>query len=440
MRARCPGPLALITLLALAGCDDGATSDPPDAPPAADMASPDMPSPDMPSPDMAPVDMAPPDMAPPPPDDLAAELGIDRYVGRITPIEERRDGAETTYTFDPADGPVCMRGAPYRASVRDTASDDLVIFLQGGGACWSGFCLAVIRAPAGVPRVDLLDPGLAANPVRDWDVVYLPYCDGSFFAGDAAHDDDINGNGPRQHRGLANLTAGLEVARARFPHPRRVLLAGSSGGAYGLLLAGPLLRRYYPDAELIVMADSGIGLARDDEPEYLDTIMAEFGIADFLPPDCQGCRARGHIAALMGWFIARDPNVRVGVYSAWYDSVLANVFLQVDPTRFADALDRETTALHRAWPLRFRRFIDDGVQHTSLLGDATGIIGADLTAIELPPGGLQALLGGGLVIRGLAATEVDGVTMSSWLAALIEGDTAIWRDLAAPRGEPPAGE
>lgn len=438
MRPLSPVVFALMASIVGVGCGE-TDSNAADAPDRA-LASTDM---ERPSPDAAP-DAAPnvapdaaPDVSTSPPEALAAELGIDRYVGRITPIEESRDGAVTTYTFDPAEGPVCMRGDPYRAAVRETDSDDLVIFLQGGGACWSGFCLAVIRAPAGIPDVDILDPDLASNPVADWNAVYLPYCDGSFFAGDAAHDDDLNGNGPREHRGLANLTGALEVAKLRFEAPRRILLAGSSGGAYGLMLAGPLVRSYYPDAELIIMADSGIGLARDAEVDYIDTILAEFGVADFLPSDCERCRISGHLTPLFGWYLARDPNVRMGLYSAWYDSVLANTFLQVEPARFADALDRESRALRDRWPDRFRRFIDDGVQHTSLLGDATGIIGSDLGAVELPEGGLQQLLGGGLLIRGMSATEVDGVKMSAWLAALIEGDRSTWVDLEAPRGSPP---
>lgn len=371
------------------------------------------------------------------PAQLAAHLGITRYVDRIEPIEEARVGDEITYTFDAAEGPVCMRGAPYRVSVRPGAADDLVIFLQGGGACWSAFCLAVVGAPAGIPGVDILNANLEANPVKDWDVVYLPYCDGSFFAGDAAHDDDLNGKGRREHRGLANLTGALEVAKRHFPSPRRILLAGSSGGAYGLLLAGPLTRQYYPDAELIMMADSGIGLARDGEADYLETILDEFQVRRFLPDACAGCTEGGHLTGLIDWYLARDPNVRVGMFSSRYDAVLANVFLQVEPARFAAALERETTTLRLAWPDRFRRFITDDTQHTSLLGDPTGIIGSDLSAVELPEGALQQLVGGDLVIRGMAETQIGDLTMAAWLTGLVEDDRAVWVDVAAPAGPAP---
>jgi hypothetical protein len=388
---------------------------------------------------VAPQPEAEPDVVEPPVS-LATQLGLTQYSGAINPVEEARADGVITYTFDPAEGPVCMRGAPFRASVRDAESDDLVIFLQGGGACWSAFCLAVTGAPLGIPGVDVLDPELDANPVRDWNQVYLPYCDGSFFAGDAVHADNLNGKGDRIHRGLANLTGALEVAKQHFDAPRRVLLAGSSGGAYGLLLAGPLVRHYYPDAELIVMADSGIGLGRDGDEAYMDVVLDEFNVRRFLPDDCADCRADGHITGLIGYFLARDDNVRVGMYSSWYDSVLATTFLQVPAAQFADGLDAQSQALHDAWPDRFRRFIADGNQHTSLLGDPTGIIGSDLGAVELPDGALARLLGGDLLIRGLTATQVGDVTMAAWLTGLIDNDLDVWVDLQAERGPPPEAE
>ncbi len=368
---------------------------------------------------------------------LAQELGLTLYSGAITPIEEDVDDNTTTYTFDPEEGPICMRGDPYRMSVRERDSEDLVIFLQGGGACLSEFCLAVTKAPAGIPGVDILRPDLPENPVADWDVVYLPYCDGSFFAGDVSIDDNLNGNGTRHHRGLANLTAALEVSLQHFPNPRRILLAGSSGGAYGMMLGGPLVRHYYPDAELVMMADSGIGLGRHNEPEFIQGVLEEFNMLRFLPKDCPQCQSNGHLTGVVGYFLEREPDVRIGLYSAWYDAILARTFFQRPSDNFADGLDEQTERLHQAHPERFRRFINDGIQHTSLLGDATGIIGTDLGAVEVPPDTLTDLISGELVIGGINTTEIDGLTMATWLSALIEGDLDVWVDVQQERGPSP---
>ncbi|MFT5432824.1 MAG: hypothetical protein ACI9OJ_003528 [Myxococcota bacterium] len=373
------------------------------------------------------------------PHEIAASLGLTQYVGGINPEVLAESDNETIYTFDESEGPVCMRGAPFQVGVRSGTEDNLVIFLQGGGACWSDFCLAVTGTGSGIPAVDILNPELEANPVRAWNAVYLPYCDGSFFAGDAEHDDNLNGKGLRQHRGLANLTAALEVAAARFPDPPKILLAGSSGGAYGLLVAAPLVRHYYPNVELVAMADSGIGIARSGEPEFIAVALKEFNVERFIPKDCPNCLTDGHLTPMITWMLERDPNLRIGMFSSWYDSVLARTFMRITPDRFADALDQQTSAIAAQFPDRFRRFIIDGVQHTSLLANASGIIGDDLAAVELPEDALGTLLSG-LKLGGMVTTEIDGLTMSTWLGGLIAGDLDVWVDVQEPRGTPPVWE
>ena len=109
--------------------------------------------------------------------------------------------------------------------------------------------------------MDILDPEQSANPFADWDVAYLPYCDGSLFVGDRDHDEDGDGRVDRQHRGLANLTAGLEATRAAFPSLAHRLCRQLGG--FEPLLALPIVRAVYPDVELAVLSDSAVGVARE---------------------------------------------------------------------------------------------------------------------------------------------------------------------------------
>ena len=378
------------------------------------------------------------DFEPGPRVSVATELGLTRYAGKITPVVHRTDGAVTTYRFDPAQGPMCLRGATFYTTVRDVGARDLMIFLQDGGVCWSQFCLAVNKAAVGIPKIDILDPGLDINPVAGWNHLFVPYCDGSFFLGDAEHADNLNGRGKRYHRGLANVTAALEVARTRFPAPARVLLAGSSGGSYGLLLAGLLTRHYFPDAELILMADSGHGIARDNDPAYLRAILTELNIARFIPADCAECTDRGHLTGLLGYLLRRDPGVRVGIYSSWYDSLIAKLYLQVSASRFASALKQQTDALRAAYPDRFRRFITRGIQHTVLPGVSSAFRGTDPGAVEIPPAALWTLMTS-VRLGNMRQTRIGEVTIAAWLRALIENDTDTWVDTLEPPGSPPDG-
>jgi hypothetical protein len=65
----------------------------------------------------------------------------------------------------------------------------LLIFLQGGGACWQGFYNCNILAdgqapPAAPPFPGVFDSSSPDNPFANYSVVYMPYCDGSAFGGD----------------------------------------------------------------------------------------------------------------------------------------------------------------------------------------------------------------------------------------------------------------
>lgn len=351
---------------------------------------------------------------------VAEELGVTTYLGETRAVASETVEGVTTTTFDEASGPVCMRGEPFRMATREGASDDLLVFLQGGGACWSAFCFAVTQAPAGMPGVDILRTDLPENPVADWDVAYLPYCDGSLFAGDAEVDEDGDGATDRWHRGLANLSAGLDVAKAQFARPKRVLLAGSSGGGFGTILAVSLVRHQWPDAEILVFSDSGVGVARGAaDPAFLTTLIDEHGSGAFVPDDCPTCLADGHITPLVSWWLGRDDRTRVGVYSSWYDLIIGKVFLQVPAEQFRADVETQTEAVRDAFPDRYHRAIEDGVTHTALLGDPTGIIGSDLGAVEIPASALTALTS--LDLGSLSETEIDGVRIADWLSAWIDG-------------------
>jgi len=358
----------------------------------------------------------------------ARKLGLLDYLeGGPVPVVEAEDGDTTTYRFEPGApgelGPLCMRGDPFRFAVRDTGSDTLVVFLQGGGACWSEFCFVVTQAPPGIPDVQTLDVHEPLNPLAGSSVVYLPYCDGSFFVGEADVDEDGDGQPDRFHRGLANLGGALRTGLARFPAPARVILIGSSAGGYGTLLATLLVRAAWPEAHLRVMSDSGVGLARPADPSFFATIAAEQNVLRLIPSTCEACLTGGQLTPLVAWTLERDPEVRVAVFSSFYDTIIGAIFLGLPPETFRDLLLEQTGAVHDRFPDRYRRFLARGVTHTSTLGDPTGIVGSDPTAVEMHLKLLDLL--GVLEIGGLGATRIGETTMADWLTAFVT-DSPDW--------------
>lgn len=347
------------------------------------------------------------------------EQGIDRYLGAVAPSEDWIDDVgDINYAFDPADGPACMRGETFHTMVRDRGSEDLVIFLQGGGLCYSEQCIAISSAPPGIPMIDIARGDLEANPVKDWNVTYVPYCDGSLFGGDVDIDDDGDGKIDRHHRGVHNLSAALGVAQSNFPSPRRILLAGSSGGGYGTLPGAVLARLTWPGVPLYVFNDAGVGLGRDQEPDFIWKIIDEFQAEGFVPESSASILDQGHLTPLIGWQLQQDPLLKVAAYSADADYVISQIYLNVPGDDFSDWLDEQLGLVHDQHPERFQSFIIDGVSHTTLLGDPSGFMNGDEATMAI----IASMLGG------MEETSIDGVTIAAWMDEMLS-DSPDWSSL-----------
>ena len=96
----------------------------------------------------------------------------------------------------------------------------------------------------------------------------------------------------------------------------------------------------------------------------------------------------GHLTGLLARNLEVVPDAKVAT-SSWYDLIIGDIFLKVDPTDFRDS-ETETRVLHEAFP-DYRRFVIDGRMHTTLLGDPSGIVGSDLSSVEVPVEDLGAL-------------------------------------------------
>ena len=211
-------------------------------------------------------------------------------------------------------------------------------------------------------------------------------------------------------RGLQNLTAALDVALEEFPDPSRILLTGVSGGAFGTIPALPLVRFYYPDTEIVLFNDSGVGVAKEGNPEFInDTLIAGWNATALVPESCPDCTSNGHATRLIEWQLEADDNFTMSALSFSEDAVIAVTFLMINPATFRTTLLAETGRTTSTFVDRYKRFIPAGAAHTVLLR-------------ENSDGG-----GGGLQIGSLE-TEIGGVTALDWFTAHVDG-TEGWVDL-----------
>src|SRR5690348_2327341 len=90
-----------------------------------------------------------------------------------------------TWTYLEVPGTACIDGTVSGFSVNlNPDSHKLVIYLEGGGACFNGFCDSLFIWSGNTPGASgIFDRADEANPVGDWNMIYVPYCTGDIYAG-----------------------------------------------------------------------------------------------------------------------------------------------------------------------------------------------------------------------------------------------------------------
>jgi hypothetical protein len=334
--------------------------------------------------------------------------GVDKYLGEYTPVatEDVGDGW-TKHTFDPdeGNGPICIAGTPFSAFTRAGNPAKLLVMLQGGGACWQDFYNCNVLSEAQEPPVDrvgIWDFDSPDNPFADYSIVYMPYCDGSVFAGDNDVFDPAFGAAigvpsavVRFHRGLRNVTAGMDVAKATFSNPSRITVAGGSAGGVGAAFSAPFLARflYGNVVKLTVFNDAGPVTTNLDATDDIAARAADWQFGQFYPASCTECDDMGQSTAIIDWRLDNDRTIREAFYET--DMDLTNRFfldMLADPAGFRDLVVTEHGLLNAAHPRRYKRFIVAGdTSHTALQSplfysqDANGVLLNEWTADFVVP-------------------------------------------------------
>ena len=329
-------------------------------------------------------------------DELVAS-GVGRYLDDSTPVQTVPNGAWDSLRFDPADAKaICLRGDPYQVEVHHGTNNKVLLYLEGGGACWNNQNCWV--APSAKLTADpffgagIFELDNPANPFKDWNIVYAPYCDGSVFSGDNVADYDGK---PTYHHGLQNLSAAVTAMRAAFPDPDAIAVAGSSAGGYGTFTGYGVTRVAYPDTPIVTIDDSGPGLQNPDDTVNAAERISNWQFMQFIPPSCTRCSEQ--LTYLTEWALDRDPTLRVGYYSNLRDAII-RTFNNLSAEDYEALLLGVTDDIHSRQSERFKRFFIQGEDHTVL---------------ELPI---------------FYTTEINGTTVRDWTADLLS-DGPQWQDL-----------
>jgi len=198
------------------------------------------------------------------------------------------------------------------------------------------------------------------NPVRDWNFVYVPYCDGSIHLGDNFADYDGDGVIDHRHLGLKMTSAAVRLMAENFPETQDILVTGCSAGGGGTLGATPIIRLLFPQADIKVFNISGLSLIKPSEQETYDLILETWNTTHMIPEDCERCKEQ--FTYLYSWLLDRDPNLKVGIYSSYYDRTL-NATWQMMPEEIKTLIIRTTEDIRKDHPQTFKRFMIDGDSH-----------------------------------------------------------------------------
>lgn len=176
----------------------------------------------------------------------------------------------------------CANGSDYVFHVRPGTVNRVLLYIQGGGACWNAATcrLPIYNQDAGGPHNGgILDPSDSRNPFRDWHIVFAPYCTADVFLGNA----DRNYLGRRvQHRGFLNGEAVRRWVYENITAPEFAFVSGCSAGAVGAMMHGVYVAEAYrenPHVDTAIVADSFQGLV-----PTLFTGLESWNVASSIPP------------------------------------------------------------------------------------------------------------------------------------------------------------
>jgi hypothetical protein len=359
----------------------------------------------------------------------------------------------STWTWVPVEGAKCRDGSATGIAVNvGTKTDKLMVYLEGGGACFnqvtcgplggnpssfgkSDFTTRFVGQSSAGGSAGVFDRADAANPLKDWTFVYVPYCTGDVHAGNAT-DATVPGISAKQQF-VGYLNVGLDLARVvpTFAGLSQVLLTGVSAGGFGAASNYVQVAKAFAPVPVFELDDSGPPMSDPYLPSCLQGAqVALWGLDKTILKDCGGdCPNSSNYLVDYARHVGKTyPNVPFGLLESTEDAVISQFFgFGADSCSQLNAGTPPTSVPGPTFTMgladlrsklddlpNFGSFIFTGTQHTSIGGTMTldnGVTGA-VDTLTTPDGGIAD--------GGPAADGGATVHLTDWISALLAGKTS----------------
>ena len=319
--------------------------------------------------------------------------------------------------------PQCIYGQPYSFFVKRGSVNKVVMYYEGGGACWdpttcgAPTCTANIDANPNAGAPGFADLTNLNNPFRDWNIVFVSYCSCDIHFGE--NDMQYTPALLIHHRGYDNAKVAEKWAREHFVDPDVVFVTGSSAGAYGAWFHAPLLHSVWPASQFHVLADAGNGVVTES---FLNTYFGNWNFKANLPnsiPGVQTALANGSITDYTKAVASFFPATTWAHYATAYDggsggqtgfynimlnnnNLIGAVDWWTGSCQFNQVMTQQVkdTATALAATNNYRYYIGTGSRHTmwgsdKVYTDTTGDVPTILdwvnaTLLSTPPAGVSS--------------------------------------------------
>jgi hypothetical protein len=194
--------------------------------------------------------------------------------------------------------------SPYGFQVIKGDSDKLLVYFQGGGACWdkvstvTGMCTTDANPQRNL--VGVFNRTSDQNRFKDYTIVQALYCSGDVFGGNVTRSYNDRAGQPVIQSGIQNAQATLDWIVKQQANGglaatlSDVVVMGCSAGSIGAQLWGPIILKTLPWKQAAIIPDSYAGV---------------------FPPDSQGI------------YVSMYPCIYLSIYLYIYLCIYLSIYL-----------------------------------------------------------------------------------------------------------------